>query len=585
MPSYTFSQIIDFTRTTSGTFVGSNGLIQTTPASVNLLTFTQEFDNAVWTKTNATVTANSTTAPDGTSTADAAIPTTTPAVNKFVQQTFTTYASGTTYTHSVYAKAFGYTGLQIVLPAAAFSGPPFANFDLANGIASVTYPYGGSGATATITNVGDGWYRCSVTMTATGTAATAAQLRIMNTYTTTDTTYTANGTSGIFIWGAQLEQASAATTYTRNFGGLFPPRFDYDPVTLAPKGILIEEQRTNLLLRSEQFDNASWNKVGATVTADATTSPDGTVDADALVEDGTTGTHYTQQFYTGFTSGTAYTMSAFIKAGTRTWVEMDLPSAAFGVAQGGYFNLSGSGSLGNATGSPTSRTITALGNGWYRITVTATATATAGGNCLIIAASANGTTSYAGTNGAQALFLYGAQLEAGAFATSYIPTVASTVTRTADQAVIQAPMFAPWFNGTTGTFCIEFDRFTYGVNSVYYGLSATDGASTNLVGFMNFGTGVIERAFSGGVDTVTLSGGNPAANAVVKGAAIYGTADYAISVNGAAAVTQSTGAAPVSLNRLNIGNLNSANFLNGHIRSVRYYPLRLTNAQLQALTV
>ena len=58
MTTYTFQSLFDFTRTTSGTFVGSNGLIQTTPASVNLLTFTQDFDNAAWTKTAATVTAN-----------------------------------------------------------------------------------------------------------------------------------------------------------------------------------------------------------------------------------------------------------------------------------------------------------------------------------------------------------------------------------------------------------------------------------------------------------------------------------------------------------------------------------------------
>jgi hypothetical protein len=68
--SQTFDQLLDFTRTTSGTFVGSNGLVQTTPASVNLFTQTQQFDNAAWTKNATTATANTTVAPDGTSTAD-----------------------------------------------------------------------------------------------------------------------------------------------------------------------------------------------------------------------------------------------------------------------------------------------------------------------------------------------------------------------------------------------------------------------------------------------------------------------------------------------------------------------------------
>lgn len=184
----------------------------------NLLTYSEQFNDVIWTKSQTGITVNATASPDGTSTADAAIPNTVLAVNHFVRQNITSYTSGVTYTYTVYAKAFGYTGLQMVLPAAAFTGPPFANFDLANGVASVTFPYGGSGATATITNVGNGWYRCSVTATANATAATGTQLRIMNTYTTTDSTFTPNGVDGIFLWGAQLEAGAFPTSYIPTAG-------------------------------------------------------------------------------------------------------------------------------------------------------------------------------------------------------------------------------------------------------------------------------------------------------------------------------------------------------------------------------
>lgn len=577
--SQTFDQLLDFTRTTSGTFVGSNGLIQTTPASVNLLLWTQQFDNAAWTKSNSTVTANTTVAPDGTSTADAAIPTTTPAVNKFVQQTFTTYASGTTYTHSVYAKAFGYTGLQIVLPAAAFAGPPFANFDLANGIASVTYPYGGSGATATITNVGDGWYRCSVTMTATGTAATAAQLRIMNTYTTTDTTFTANGTSGIFVWGAQLEAASAATTYTRNNGGVFPPRFDYDPVTLAPKGLLVEEQRTNLVTYSEQFDNASWTKLNATVTANAATAPDGTSAADFVVPDTTNNQHGVFKSVTT-ASGTAYTHSVYAKAGGYDWLYMTegnnvTAQASFNLATGVLGTVSG-------TGSP-SATITPVGNGWYRCTLTLTPIASPH-NIQFRPNNANGGGAFAG-NGTSGIYIYGAQLEAGAFATSYIPTVASQVTRTADQCSIVAPNFAPWYNQSEGTFVASFDMAggSAALSSNRAVLVARESATSNH--YIYNGSGQVTGwTVVSGVDQAFLTTGAVVADTVTNIAYAYKTNDFAASRNGGTVATDTSGTLPVPT-ALGIGsNSASSLFLSGHIRSIRYYPTRLTNAQLQALT-
>lgn len=171
----------------------------------NLLNYSQGFDNAAWTKLNASVTGDTTTAPDGSTTADKLIENTTASVAHRLSQSLS-LTSGTTYTLTVYLKAAGRTVGYLALPAAAFGGASTgAYFDLS----AVTTTNFGT-ATATITAVGSGWYQCSVTATATVTATD-----IVGIYTAvgTSTTYTGDGTSGLYLWGAQLEVGSAFTTY------------------------------------------------------------------------------------------------------------------------------------------------------------------------------------------------------------------------------------------------------------------------------------------------------------------------------------------------------------------------------------
>jgi hypothetical protein len=170
MTNYTFDQLIDFTRTTSGTFVGSNGLIQNTPASVNLLTFTQQFDNAVWSKNAATVTANSTVAPDGTSTADTLVETTATSTHR-AKQSVSTVAAGV-ITTSVYAKAAGRSRIVVTNESSVANDGAFAVFNLLTGVVDAPptiYGSGFSAVSASIESVGNGWFRCSVTASYTGT--------------------------------------------------------------------------------------------------------------------------------------------------------------------------------------------------------------------------------------------------------------------------------------------------------------------------------------------------------------------------------------------------------------------------------
>ena len=175
MAGYTFNQLIDFTRTSAATYVDASGRIVPTPASRNLLTFTQEFDNAAWTKGDITATTNTATAPDGTLTADGLLETAT-TTNHYAQQNITTTAAAT-YTYSAFLKAngrnFAILSLASLATSALYAG---ASFNLATGVVVNTSAAGTgySVVSSSITNVGNGWYRCTVTVVAGTTTPTRA---------------------------------------------------------------------------------------------------------------------------------------------------------------------------------------------------------------------------------------------------------------------------------------------------------------------------------------------------------------------------------------------------------------------------
>lgn len=353
-------------------------------------------------------------------------------------------------------------------------------------------------------------------------------------------------------------------------------RFDYDPITLACKGLLIEEQRANLLTYSEQFNESAWTKSRASIVPDAITSPRGNLTGDKLVEDTTASS--THQAFQSFTtvSGTTYSFSVYAKAAERTQIALNLGSGAgaFSAAAQVIVNLN-TGAIVSGSG-----TIAAAGNGWYRITVQNTAIANAVGDCIYRIAVAGGTI-YTG-DGTSGIYLWGAQLEAGAFPTSYIPTTTTSLTRNADVATMTGANFSSWFNASEGTLLVEADTLA---PSTIAGIFSIDNASTSRIDLRLQSSAQRLSVVDTNVAQASITAAAaPSANVFFKLAGAYKVNDFVAASGGGNPIADTSGTVPTVTQCL-IGSISgTANFLNGHIKYMRYYPQRLINAEVRAIS-
>jgi len=395
--------LINFTRASSGTYVGSDGLIKTTP--VNLLTYSEQFDQ--WSKGSATViTANAVAAFDGTFTADRVyFPS---SGTRYIAKSAYLY-TGKTYTFSIWAKAVTPGTNNEFLPKI---NSPTARFPDANFVATSE------------------WKRFIFTFTHTDPDASTSVLPLNINLNIVD----------VYLWGAQVEEGSTVNTYiptTSTISGA--PRFDHDPVTGESLGLLIEESRTNQLLYSEQFDNIAWTKSLVTVTSNAIVAPDGVTTADKLTATNTANESRHIRQDSSIVSNKSYTQSVFAKAGEITVLQI-APSTKF-TNDFQNFDLS-TGQLGS--GGSGSATIEPYPNGWYRCSMTRDSVGSNGQGRMLFAIVESATSGRAESFQADAgdgLYLWGSQLETGS-STSYIPTSGSAVTRSPDIATIESNKFA-----------------------------------------------------------------------------------------------------------------------------------------------
>lgn len=356
------------------------------------------------------------------------------------------------------------------------------------------------------------------------------------------------------------------------------PRFDYDPVTLAARGMLIEEQRTNNLAYSQEFDNAYWTRVNTTITADAITAPDNTLTAEKLIADATNNFHTVFRAF-GFTSGTDYTLSVFAKAGEYQYVTVTAGNPSTFPARVTFDLISGT-ITDTVVGVGA---IQSVGNGWFRCSVTGKAGASASTGCNIAASSTGSYVSYTG-DGTSGIYIWGVQLEAGAFPTSYIPTTTAAATRAADVASVNT--LAPWFNASEGTLYAEGTAINSiaGATPREYAEFGNAAGTDRIAVEARSATSTRARTVTGGVTTIS-SDNYDALGKNVKITGAYGSDGITVCVDGRAPIT--TASAIPTPDTLYLGfnyAASASSVINGHLRRIGYYKRRLSNAQLQAIT-
>ena len=354
------------------------------------------------------------------------------------------------------------------------------------------------------------------------------------------------------------------------------PRFDYNPVTLACKGLLIEEARTNILTYSAQLENAAWTRLNATVTADAAVSPDGGTNADKLI--GTAGLANIAVFQSpALTASTAYTETVYAKKAEWSWVALEIRGESADAIQA-WFNLN-TGAVGTIVGAGTA-TITDAGNGWYRCSLTRTMGATTTSPRVRIYPT-NANTLFSTGDGTSGIFAWGAQLEAGAFATSYIPTTTTSLTRNADVVSMTGTNFSDWYNASEGTFVASgYSVYSVvGANPLIY---ASDGTENNYLRLLanNVSSSTVNVS---GVAQANFSFGSPTVNSAINDYVLaYKLNSFCAAYNSSTG-TDVSGTLPV-VDRLQIGQRASGTLMSGTIKRIYYYNIRLTNNECLTLS-
>ena len=393
-----------FTRSSAATRVNADGLVE--KETQNLLVQSNNFATT-WGRSNTSVTGGQSSY-DGSS--DAWLLSKSAASGQIGQNT----TSSGVNTFSVYAKANVSPYVRLTIFEGGFSANGTAYFDLQNGVLGTT-----NAIDSSIENVGNGWYRCSVTFNTSN-----QKVYIYPADGDNDT----SGTSGsIYIQDAQLNQGLIAqevitTTTTAVEGGITDnvPRLDYTDSSCP--ALLLEPQRTNLITQSEYFGDSYWVKTNVSITSNSAVSPSGITNAAKLTEDATNAQH---KIYSGIitaVAGDRYTQSFFAKSAERNWVYLEHEANPLA-----WFNLS-NGTIGATYNNyNASASIQDYGNGWYRCIVSYDANDTTS-RAYIGVTNADNTSTYLG-DGSSGAYIWGAQVEAGSYATSYIPTYGSSVTR------------------------------------------------------------------------------------------------------------------------------------------------------------
>ena len=541
----------------------------------NLLEYSEDLTNSFWNAVNSdTIVASTIPSPDGATFGFKAIPNTSSAHHYFDYDyaNVSLASTGSEVTYSVYVKPFGYTNFQLA-PSTGFNSNSFVlyqNFELTGDGVKGTGNVNG----ATIEKIGD-WYRCSITETTTDYSPRVLNLALPSSGLGRNPTFEGSGNDGVLLWGGQIEKGTLATAYIPTTDRLNVPRLDYTGGQCPH--ILAEPARTNICKQSEKLDGTSWTKQNVTVTANSTTSPDGTVNAEKVAKDGVSADDKIEQGIS-ISNSTSYSVSAFLKnndnpTGGKTTLSYRVNS---GTLFRKSYEWTGSALAATTTydsGTRTNEFIEDYGNGWYRVGFSFTSDGTAGDIEIDIDRSGGTSTT--------SIYVWGCQLEEGGFKTSYIPTVGSQITRNGE--VFERTGIANLINDAEGVLYVEFAALADDLS--YREISLSDGTNTNRVE-IRFDTtsNTINAIIRNTSSYVSLSYAVTDITDFHKVAFKYKTADFALWVDGTERATDSTAFVTTGLNRLAFDSGDGTEIFYGKVRNLQVYKTALSPTQLGALT-
>ena len=512
--------LINFTRASIGTYVDSDGLIKSSP--VNLLTYSEQFDQ--WTVAgNSILTPNAIAAPDGTLTADGIYFATTGATNVSQNVTLT---QDKNYTFSVYAKA--------VTPGSNNKFTPYINSTTPK---SPTDPFEATSE----------WVRFSYTFTHTNPSASVGVF-ILN----KGDTYITN----VYFWGAQLEEGTTATDYIPTGATKSgAPRFDHDPVTGESLGLLIEEQRTNYTYNSNIVDGSN---LGTTIlsTLESVVSPRGIVENVRKLDMGSGNSVWRFGAASASAPDRNYAISFWVKlaSGTSSHFHVDI----------------------NDRTPSTNQVHLNITNEWQRyIAIGGLRGDTAGHRFADINLT---------SQTVNPIYVWGAQIEAAEFVTSYIPTDTSYVTRSPDLTTIEGTNFTGgWYNQSEGTIFSDISPLD---TSSGRGYLFSNGSNGQRIGHnTNSTTGFALFVFKNTITSLsTAVSGMPKP---IKTCLAYKPGSSRGVIDGDLKTLSTTSDIPNAIDQVGLGVQNFgtvSGFLNGHISRLAYFPTRLPDDKLKSIT-
>jgi hypothetical protein len=546
---------VPFTRATTATRTNAAGLIELTP--YNLVTWSEQFNNAAWilgaggTASNPVVSANTIISPSGLQNAETIV------FDRGAGNTLTdqsvitqslTIATTNTHNFSIYLKATasGDVGKQIFIRC-------------------------GSGGNLQAVTLTANWVRYESTASVTA-GVNVVQLGNRGTITN------ANSVS-VDVWGAQLVEGTSALPYQLTETRLNRPRVDFS-LGGCPN-LLLEPQRTNLVLRSEEFENAYWVKANVSVTANSAASPSGIINADKIIPNTSSANHSVVTPYNISVSGSSITASVYLKADGYNFAKLIITrDAAYTNYYRVLFNLS-NGTIVSADGIiyVGNQSITSVGNGWYRCVITVTNAATNNTHGLEIGSLSTGVdVPYIG-NGTSGTLSWGAQIELGAYPTTYVPTTAATVTRNSDTFTLSNVFTNNLISSAGGTWFADLRDNQVLIRDTFAAVShfQTSAVTNSFVFFNHSSTSggriQISKFISGTATTLYTTTSN--------------TSKIAIKWNGTTADIFENGVKVVSetaFTTTNMDSLTSGSGLRTTINSMALWNTPLTDDELEVIT-